>query len=121
MNQRKRLCLLRLYGRKPIQGGRWSIYRVIINTLFLLVFMESAVLGSSGPATGMDKLRALTVTQSCDRLHSEVLHMMQVNELINKDDPQSYLSMQRTLNLYLGMIDQQCQSNQKRQMEIVTK
>lgn len=113
--QKKRLFLLHLFGKIPILVGRWSILRKVVKVLFLLIITESVVFGN------MDKLRALTITQSCDRLHSEVIHMMQVNELINKEDPQAYLIMQRTLNLYLSMIEQQCPANKNKKMEIVAK
>lgn len=82
--------------------------------------MESVVSGRTTHSS-IEDLRLLTVTRSCGQLQSEIFHMMQVNELINREDPQSFLSMQRTLNLYLDMINQQCSSSQKQKTEVIAR
>lgn len=82
--------------------------RVILVIFF--IFLAGSGACNSSPAK--DQLEKIMVKESCERLLDNVYHMLAVNELINKDDPQACLVTRKTLILYFQMIKDKCPNRQ---------
>ena len=83
-------------------------------TALVILFILLAGSGVCSNSPTKEQLERLMVKGSCDQLLENVYHMLAVNELINKDDPQAGLTTRKTLVLYFEIIKEKC-PNRKNQ------
>jgi DNA phosphorothioation-dependent restriction protein DptG len=75
--------------------------------LFFMLLLGSEVCNAV-PETAVDQIKRLIVSESCERIISSINNMLAANEILNRGDAAACLHTQRTLLLYLEVVNVQC-------------
>ena len=95
----------------------------IILTLFLLLCMKSEEAIPQGPVRmgPIEQIQTMIARQGCESLILTTGHIMRVNQILNQQDPASMMLVQRTLSLYLDVVQGQCKKIGKGGLNVIAR
>jgi hypothetical protein len=94
--------------------------RVVV-ALFLLLCLRSEEAIPQFKTGPVEQIQMMIAKQSCENLIQFTDHIMKVNRVINQQDPASMMLVNRTLTLYLDIVQGQCKKIGKGGVSVTTR